>query len=149
MPWVMFTPNLMMIYSFVHFSFIRDYKRNEFDATLWRHGWRHHNENTLSWKYRMIFSYLMSYWSCVSYFWTFKMANISRLQHFFIRSDTGSWICHGCRHHHELYVSLHTMILDDLSISDVKFSPFFIFWGFQNGRHCEVAAFFKLNMLEG
>ena len=38
----------------------------KFEATLWRHRWRHHNEKkTFLANFGTIFSYLMSNWSCL------------------------------------------------------------------------------------
>ena len=52
-------------------------------------------------KFRTIFSYLSSDWSCVKYFKIFKMAAIlSSRQTFFTGNNTGSWIYQKDSHAH-------------------------------------------------
>ena len=54
-----------------------------------------------------IFSYLMSNWSCVWYFKSFKIAAILSSQHtFFTESYTGRWIYQNDSHEHYRYFEL-------------------------------------------
>ena len=54
----------------------------------------------------MIFSFLISNWSCVLYLAFSKMAAIWGRKEFFTWSDTGIWICYKDSHEHLWYVEL-------------------------------------------
>ena len=127
----------LVIMSNVIISFIKEY-RADFEATLWRHRWRHHHENTffcIIWDDLFISEVELKL--CLI-FQNFQNGHYFELAtNFFTGSYTGSWIDQKDSHEHfrhfELLIDALAQILT--KIYHFQYLTYFVTWWRHRWRH--------------
>ena len=101
-----------------------------FEATLWRHRWRHHHKKNFLGIIGTIFSYLRLNWAVFNISKFSKWLPFWARQTFFTGSYTGSWIYQKDNHEHfryfELLIDAVTQIMTE--IYQFQYVTYFVTW---------------------